>query len=230
MPAAEPPNRSRELTLVEELAWLALDEKTGKTLPLPVHALGYGLAGALILDLSLARRIDTDLASLTVISPAPTGDSLLDSWLSYFQASPQPRSVMYWLRDLARREDEIHRAALNRLIERGLLRREKNRLFWETSALRYPTVDSTGRTEVRARLTRLIQGSDLPAPRDAILLSLIYGCHLAGHFFAGLDLKPLKKRLETLAGTDLVGREVSAATVTSVDVVGRALSEMPVNL
>ena len=46
MPAAETPHHSHELTLAEELALLALDDKTGKQLDLPANALGYGLAGA----------------------------------------------------------------------------------------------------------------------------------------------------------------------------------------
>lgn len=91
----------------------------------------------------------------------------------------------------------------------------------------YPTVDGTERTEVRTRLSQLILGDDLPAPRDAILLSLIHGCHLSEYLFAGLDLKARQKRIETLANTDLVGREVSAATVHSMDVLGRALRETP---
>ena len=230
MPAADTPRRSHELTLAEEFALLALDDQTGKQLDLPANALGYGLAGAIILDLSLAGRIDTDPSQLTVVNPAPTGDKLLDGWLSRFQAAPQPKSVMLWVRELALGEKEIYQAVVDRLIQRGILRREERRLFWGLSARRYPTIDGTERTEVRTRLSQLILGNDLPTPRDAILLSLIHGCRLSEHFFTGLDLKARRSRLETLAGTDLVGREVSVATAASMDVVGRALSEIPVSL
>ena len=227
MPAPETPHRSPELTLVEELALLALDDKTGEELDLPLNALGYALAGAIILDLSLAGCIDTDLHQLTVINPAPTGDILLDVWLSHFQTAPQPRTVMFWLREMALQQEEIHQAAVDRLIQRGILRREERRLFWVFSLRCYPTLDGTERTEVRTRLSQLILGNDLPTPRDAVLLSLIHGCRLSEHLFAGLDLAARKHRLETLASTDLVGREVSVATVASLDVLSRALSELP---
>jgi len=225
MPASDTPNRSRELTLTEELALLALDDKTGKQLILPPNALPFGLAGAIILDLSLAGRVDTDLRQLTVINPAPTGDSLLDPWLRLLQAAPEPRSVRFWLRELALRHEEIHQAAVDRLIQRGILRRGEQRLCWVVSLRRYPIIDGTERTEVRTRLSQLILGNDLPTPRDAILVSLIHGCRLSKYLFAGLDLEARKKRLETLARTDLVGREVAAATIASLDVLGRALSE-----
>lgn len=230
MPASETTNLPHDLTLVEEFALLALNDKTGKPLDLPVNALGYGLAGAIILDLSLTGRVDTDLRQLTVLNPAPTGNSLLDPWLGRFRAAPQPKPVMFWLRELALKQDEIYQAAIDRLIERGILRREERRVLWVFSARRYPTVQGTERTEVRTRLSQLILGTGLPTPRDAILLSLIHGCRLSRHVFVGVDIQAHKDRLKTLAGTDLVGREVSAATAASVDVVSRALSEMPVSL
>jgi hypothetical protein len=215
---------------VEEFALLALDDKTGRRINLPLNALGYGLAGAIILDLSLIGCIDTDLHQLTVINPAPTGDNLFDPWLSRFQAVPQPRSVMFWLREMALQQEEIHQAAVERLIQRGILRREERRLFWVFNVRRYPALDGTETTEVRTRLTRLILGNDLPTPRDAILLSLIHGCRLSDHLFAGLNLEAHRARLETLARMELVGREVSAATLASLDVLGRAFSEIPLGM
>ncbi|MCX6924821.1 MAG: GPP34 family phosphoprotein [Verrucomicrobia bacterium] len=228
MPASEISNRSHELTLAEELTLLALDDKTGRQLDLPFNALAYGLAGAIILDLSLAGRIDTDLQELMVINPAPTGDNLLDYWLSYCQTALEPKSVTFWVRELAVRQEEIQQAAVDRLVQRGILRRQERRLLWVFSLRRYPTIDGTERAEVRTRLSQLILGNDLPTPRDAILLSLIHGCHLSEYLFAGLDLAVHKERLELLASMDLVGREVSAATAASLGMVSRALSEMPV--
>jgi golgi phosphoprotein 3 len=225
MPAPETPKPSRELTLMEEVALLALDDKTGKQLVLPPNALPYGLAGAIILELSLGGRIDTDLRQLTVVNPAPTGDNLLDPWLRHFQSAPQPKTVRFWLRELALRHEAIHQAAVDRLIQHGILRCEEHRLCWVVSLRRYPILDGAERTEVRTRLSQLILGNDLPTPRDAILLSLIHGCRLADHLFAGLDLTTHRTRLETLAKTELVGREVAAATIASLDVLGRALSE-----
>ena len=228
MPAASP-KAPHELTLVEEIALLAIDDKTGKRLALPANTLGFALAGAVILDLSLAGSIDTDPRQLTVINPAPTGSPLLDVWLSRFHASRQPKSVLFWLHELAAHQEEIHRAALERLVERGILRRQEHQLFGPFKVRRYQTLDDTERTEVRARLTQLILSEELPTPRDVMLLSLIHGCRLSEHFFAGLDLQSRKRRLETLAGLDLVGRDVSRATLNSLDVVGRALSETPVS-
>jgi golgi phosphoprotein 3 len=225
MSAAESLNRSDQLTLMEEFALLALDDQTGRQLELPGNALGFGLAGATILELSLAGCVDTDLHHLTVVDTAATTDELLKPWLSLFQVAPEPKSVMFWLRELALRREDIHQAAIDRLIGRGILRRDEQRLLWVFKVRRYPTVDGTERIEVRTRLRGLILSRELPAPRDAILLSLIHGCGLSKYLFADLDLDTQKERLEVLARTDLVGREVSAATMASLDMVGQAFSQ-----
>jgi len=227
MPAPEISRRSNELTLVEELALLALDDATGKPFPLPANVLGYGLAGAIILDLSLAGRVDTDPHHLSVVNSAPTDNPLLDPWLNLFKASPHPQSVSAWLHTLALRHDDIQQQALDCLIHRGVLRREEKRLLWVLSQRCYPTIDGTGRTEVRTRLSQLILGDDLPAPRDAILLSLIHGCGLSDHLFTGPQFTARCDRLQTLAGTDLVGRQVTAAVISSLDAVSRALGALP---
>ena len=108
------------------------------------------------------------------------------------QAAPEPKSVRFWLRELALRHEEVHQAAVERLIQRGILRRLEYRLCWVVSLRSYPVIDGTERIEVRTRLSQLILGNDLPTPRDAILLSLIHGCRLTKHLFEGLDLEAHK--------------------------------------
>ena len=91
---------------------------------------------------------------------------------------------MFWLGEMALQQEEIYQVAVERLIQRGILRREERRLLWVFSVRRYPTIDGTERDEARVRLSLLIQGNDLPTPRDAILLSLIHGCRLSEQVFA----------------------------------------------
>ena len=57
-------------TIAEEVLLLALDDDTGKlSAKLPVHSLRNAVAGALLMDLALNDRIDTDLHRLIVIDP-----------------------------------------------------------------------------------------------------------------------------------------------------------------
>ena len=49
------------MRLSEELLLFLLDERTGEFSGVPDRILGYALAGATLMDLSMADRIDSDL-------------------------------------------------------------------------------------------------------------------------------------------------------------------------
>lgn len=214
----------KPLTFTEEIVLLALDDKTGAPLPLPVTALAYGLAGAVLADLAVAGKIDTDEKKLVVLDARPTGDPLLDPWLALIAAEKSSHPVAHWLSVLADRQQEIEQPALDRLIARGILKREDKKILWVIGLRRYPTVDGHERTEVRTRLGQLILGDDIPDPRDAIMISLLSGCRLTDKIFAGPEFAAREKRLETLAKMDLVGREVAAATTEAIDALTGAMN------
>jgi len=214
----------KPLTFTEEIVLLALDDKTGAPLPLPVTALSYGLAGAVLADLAVAGKVDTDDKKLTVLDASPTSDPLLDPWLALIAAEKKSHPVAHWLSVLADRQQEIEQPALERLIARGILQRQDKKILWVIGLRRYPTVDGHERTEVRTRLGQLILGDDIPDPRDAILISLLSGCRLTDKIFTGPEFASRAKRLETLAKMDLVGREVAAATTEAIDALTGAMN------
>ena len=213
-----------QLTFTEEIVLLALDDKSGAQLHLPVTALSYGLAGAVLADLAVAGKIDTDAERLTVLDPSPTGDPLLDPWLALIAAETTVRPVAYWLSVLADRRAEIEQPALDRLMARGILKRQDKKILWVIGLRRYPTIDGHERTEVRTRLGQLILGEDLPDPRDAMLISLLRGCHLTDHIFEGPEFATREQRLATLAKMDLVGREVATATSAAIIALSTAMN------
>ncbi len=216
-----------QINFVEEIALLALDDTTGRRLPMPPLAHSYALAGAVLAELSLHNRIDTDLEKLTVLSTEPTGDSMLDDALKLIATAPAPQPVSRWLGFFSDRSLELERAADERLVARGILRREQSTFLWVFGTRKYPTIDNHERSEVRTRLTALILGDDLPDPRDAALLSLLRACRLAETIFKGKEFTARADRIERLAKMDLVGREVAA----SIDAVTLALySAMPLGM
>ncbi len=215
------------LTFVEEIVLLALDDAHGALLPMPTMALSYAVAGAVICDLALANRIDTDPDQLVLLSREPIGDPLLDRALTTIANAKTPLRVSGWLNVFSEDARNLETAALDRLVARGILRREEKKILWVFGQRRYPTVDNQERTEVRTRLAALILGDELPDPRDAILLSLLTASHLAGKIFSGPEFQGRSDRLATLAKMDLVGREVAA----SIDAVTRMMrTALPIGM
>ena len=89
------------LTLAEELLLVALDDERGTLLPLPPFSMEVASAAALVMDLTLLGRIDTDEQSLTVLSAAPTGNALLDEVLAQISADPTTHTTAAWLNRLS---------------------------------------------------------------------------------------------------------------------------------
>lgn len=216
-------NAAKPLTLVEEVVLLALDDQSGALRPMPVLAYSYVLAGALLSDLALAGRLDTDPQKLTVTSAEPTGDPLLDGPLHIIATAPETQSTAYWLNVFSQDMRQVEATALDRLVDRGVLRRNERKLLWVIGLRRYPTVDNHERVEVLTRLGSLILGNDLPEPRDAILLSLLTGAHLAHRIFTGPTYEVRQQRLATLAQMDLVGREVGSSVNAVIESINRTL-------
>ncbi len=214
---------AQQLTFVEEIALLALDDDTGALRPMPVMAFSYALAGAVLCDLAMLNRIDTDPQQLVLLSREFTGDLILDRALARIVNTATPLRVSGWLSQLAEDSRNIEAAAFDRLVERGILKRADKKILWVFGMRRYPTVDNRERTEVRTRLSELILGDDLPDPRDAILISLLIASQLADRIFSGPQYRARDERMTTLAKLDLVGREVAA----SIDAVTRALRSAP---
>lgn len=71
------------MRLIEEIVLLLLDDDRGDLAPgLSKVTLNVVLAGAVLMDLALDNRIDTDLARLVLLDGTPLDDDLLDPSLA----------------------------------------------------------------------------------------------------------------------------------------------------
>ena len=89
-------------------------------------ALAYALSGAVLMDLSMLNRIDTDTRALVLIDATPTHDAMLDSALAEIADSTEERSTRYWLDHFAERAEELKDASLEALVDRGILERRED--------------------------------------------------------------------------------------------------------
>ncbi|HEU0118809.1 MAG TPA: GPP34 family phosphoprotein, partial [Alphaproteobacteria bacterium] len=60
------------LTILEEFMLLALNDEAGQFYSLPRSSLDYVTAGAVLMDLSLRRRVDNDLRDVFIVDSKPT--------------------------------------------------------------------------------------------------------------------------------------------------------------
>ena len=92
------------LRFSEEIVLLLLNEERGALIAsLPPRSLDVILAGAVLMDLALEGRIDTDLTQLSVVDATPLDDDLLDPTLADIAQSSETRAVSFWLTTTAKR-------------------------------------------------------------------------------------------------------------------------------
>ena len=89
------------------------NEERGDFAPgLAQQSLNIALAGAVLMDLALEDRIDTDLEHLILVDATPLDDDLLDPTLADIARDTDTRDTSYWVTQTAKRGEEIRDKAL----------------------------------------------------------------------------------------------------------------------
>jgi len=199
---AEVQDVEHELTLPEELLLLVYDDERGSTWS---TSLETGLGGAVQLDLSLRGRVDVRDGDLVVLDGTPTGEPVLDAALAEVAATSRPKPPKRWLGALGK---DARAASLERLVDRGVLRREDDRVLGLFARTRYPEADGGPEDRVRQRLHDAVVVGTTPDARTAALASLVRALRLRGEVFRGQDRRATDRRLEELSEGDWAGAAV----------------------
>lgn len=198
------------LRFAEEIILLLLNDDDGRFARVPSWSMDYALAGAVLMDLALENRIDTDLERLVLVDSSPLGDSLLDPTLADIAAGEE-RNARYWVEHTANRAAEIREEALNRLVDGGILERKDDRFLWVFQSRRYPMVEGKEEREVRLRLMGVLFSDEIPDPRDIVLLSLTDACGILRSMLSRRELNSAAERIEQVRKLDLVGQATTQA-------------------
>ena len=204
------------LKFAEEILLLLLNEEQGDLAPvLSPYSLNVVLAGAVLMDLALEDRIDTDLKQLTLVDPTPLEDDLIDPTLADIAQESQTRDIDFWITHTAKRGDEIREKALARLVERGILEAEAEGIFLFSRKVsrsrRYPTRDGKTVEEVQLRVMRTIFSDDIPDPHDIVIICLADACGVFRSILSKEELAEVQERIDLISQLDLIGRSVVEA-------------------
>jgi hypothetical protein len=200
------------LTLAEEIVLLALDDETGRPVGRSGMAPDRALAGALLMELALAGRVDTDRDRLFVLDAAPTGDAPLDAALARLAAPGAPADARGVIPLLARDAPAARGVILARLVARGILRQVEDRLLWILPDRRYPKpADRAEVTEARARLRTLLLDEEIPTPHDALLLGLVRAAGLLPLILSTDELSRVQAWLAVVTRIESLNRSLAAA-------------------
>ena len=208
------------LSMAEEVVLLALDDATGDFRDLPPGGRGVALGGAMLMDLALADRIDSDLKRLFAVSLEPTGDEVLDGVLAEIARKDGAEATgeeapdwgtFLWVEELARRVDAYRDRLLDRLVARGVLRMEDTRVLWVFGSRAYPPATGIEGEEVRARLREAIFGDEIPEARDILLIGLANATGVLGFVLDAHELIEASDRIAQITALEEISRSVTRA-------------------
>ncbi|UUU23530.1 GOLPH3/VPS74 family protein [Streptomyces sp. DSM 40750] len=174
-------------TLGEEILLLALDDTTGEArLPLRTP---YAIAAAALLERSLADDTD-DTARTGGVGGAAGTDGSAEAVL--------PDDAEKWISE---HRTEEYEAALQGLLAKGLIRKEKRRVLLVFRTTSYPELDGTVETALRRRLAKVVLEGAEPDSRTAALITLLHHGELHTLAFpdADSDDSPVKRRMTEMA-------------------------------
>ena len=204
------------MRIAEELL-LLLRAEDGTLSRAPQWLARYGLGGAVLMDLALDNRIDTDAHRLFLVDSTPLEDGLLDPMLAEIARAGASHDALYWVEHATRHADEIREAALERLIGNRILRMHDDRILWIFGARRYSLADDGGaERELKQRIATVLLSDAIPDPRDIAIIALADGCGLVGHLLSAAELDCALPRIELMRRMDLIGRALLSAMEVAV--------------
>lgn len=191
------------LPLPEELLLLATHDDKGTTPNLAEMTLGYGMAGAVLLELALRNKIQVKDKFLLVKDESPLDEPPLDEALQKILNAPKPQKVQEWVTQLNTPLNSIQETVYQRLVRKHIVREEERRVLFFFRVKRYPINRKKIRNEIQKRIhATVLRKLDFDL-RTRCLLSLIHVCGWSRLLFERDRLKEAKIRLKEIVTTDL---------------------------
>ena len=202
---------TQQLGLPEELILMLLNQEDGYFHQVPGWNLNCVLIGAVLAELSLMHRI---LDSLFLVDKTETGNPVLDPALKEIAADPEQHGTQYWIERLAPLAESIIDLTLDRLVEMKILEHHDGD-FWTLARTPRPVGSSVNASDdtavgfVKDRISRVIFSSEIPDPRDVIIICLVNTCDIFRFIF---PLEPEdEERIAFICKLDVIGRSISEA-------------------
>lgn len=200
---------SKHLTIAEEFLLLSLDDEKGVVCNQPFMGLEFGLAGAVLMELSILDRIKADKEHLSLIDDSKTGNEIFDDALSMIRGTDE--EAKYWVWKLGIHIQEIKDYFIGHLIEKGILEKKEQNILWIYRRKCYPLIDEKVELEVKERIRAVILENQAPLPRDVVLISLMHSCNLTRQIFSCKEAEANEERIEEIATRDIIGKAVYRA-------------------
>ncbi|GAA4826538.1 GOLPH3/VPS74 family protein [Algivirga pacifica] len=186
-----------KLTLIDQLVLLALDDEKG-TFVSESYEMNYGIAAAILLELTLAEKIQIHEKRIQVLNKEAVANPILNRYLEEILDTRKEHTVTHWLERFAEKASLIKEDTLQHLVEQKILQKKEGTFLFIFHYDKYPTVDPQPENQLRKRLEGIVLYRQTPEAEELMLLSLINACQLEKEVFGKEDQKAAKSKIEQL--------------------------------
>ncbi|WP_200975258.1 GPP34 family phosphoprotein [Echinicola sp. 20G] len=213
-----------ELSIAKKFLLLAQHPEKARMLISGVH-IQYGLAGALLLQMSLEDKIEVSGEDiLTVKRGASFNDPLLEEVAQMIQKSKKPRKMRYWIQKVGPKALKWRHQFYDQMAQERLIRVEKKKFLGLIPYTLTYLVNSQIRNKMIQELKSDVFRKKDIIPENMAVLGLIEACKMHNVLSKEKSqLKSIKKDLKQLvkespisATVDQTIRQVQAAIISTI--------------
>lgn len=204
--------------IAEDLMLLLLDDESGKFDSHGATSFDMVIGGALLVELALRGAIEvTEKQTFRQPKVIPTAD---DQALAPMLAEAleevieKDRTATALVSRLGK--DRKH-VLLDRLVAKGMIRVEKDKVLGLFPRTRWPAEDSAHETEVRRKINQAVIAERTTDERTAALISLVSSLGAASNVISieGISRRDIKKRAKAISEGDWASKAVRGAVEAS---------------
>ncbi|PWD49432.1 GPP34 family phosphoprotein [Serinibacter arcticus] len=203
-----------DMLIAEDVMLLLLDDATGSVAG--SSAVHYTLGGAVLVELALAERVWIEPSGSAwrtarvhpVPGAPPLADPLLQGALGI--VAEKPRSAQ----DLVNRLGKgLREHVAERLVNRGLVRRETTNVLGLFPSTRWPAQDARHEQELRGTLELVLARGAVPDARTGAVVALLSAADQAHRVlgYPGIAPRDVKARAKVIAEGDWAAKAVKDA-------------------
>lgn len=208
-----------KLNLVDDLVLLALDDNSGDFIS-DLHALAYGMAGAVIMELSIRNRIRLVEGYVRISERKYTGDKLLDEFMNKIIQSRKELKLKEWVEIVGNEAEKIKYDTIDKLVDSGILEKKKDKILWIFPVNKYPAQNCDPENKLRRRLKDIVFNGAEAQHNDLMLMNLIQSCELGEEVYGKENVDKFKEKLKELSADN----EITKAMSQSVKEINDALA------
>lgn len=205
------------LNIPEELFLLSINNAYGTTANMNTIAFQLALSGAILMELSLREKIDTDVERLIIADTESTESEELDMALNMMRIETGDSNVNYWITRLNEQHQTFVDVLLNSLIRKKILKIENKKVLWMFETLKYPLVNKAEVKDVKSRIKELIMSDELPELHDMVIVSLLHYSGLFHLVMSKRESKRYEERIEMIAKMDVLGQNIGQRLKMEID-------------